>query len=227
MNLMSLLHANFLLIFLFVFLCFVYFSYFCIPFQDILFLHPDTAHAGGPNTSYEIRKMVYFRLKIKCGNKVTIAMRKITKKKNIKNGVIASDLDRKTSESLENDKNSLIDINSNLKKENFDQNDNANLNIDKNMYGSMINNNSRKDDNNNYDTMNNNNGVNISDITKENVDEKSVGSDRILFTYILPSSTSIDTNSTSSIFMDWNSVTVAHSSDMWADLMGVKTLDGI
>ena len=29
-------------------------------------MHPDTAHTGGPNYSHEIRKMVYFRLKIMC-----------------------------------------------------------------------------------------------------------------------------------------------------------------
>jgi hypothetical protein len=28
-------------------------------------LHADTAHAGGPNISSEIRKMVYFRVKFK------------------------------------------------------------------------------------------------------------------------------------------------------------------
>ena len=33
-------------------------------------MHPDTAHAGGPNYSHEIRKMVYFRLKIMCCKKV-------------------------------------------------------------------------------------------------------------------------------------------------------------
>jgi ectoine hydroxylase-related dioxygenase (phytanoyl-CoA dioxygenase family) len=32
---------------------------------DIVMLHPDLAHAGGPNYSTEIRKMVYFRLRIK------------------------------------------------------------------------------------------------------------------------------------------------------------------
>jgi hypothetical protein len=32
---------------------------------DIFILHPDTAHAGGLNNSSKIRKMVYFRLKIK------------------------------------------------------------------------------------------------------------------------------------------------------------------
>lgn len=33
---------------------------------DIILLHPDTAHAGGPNFSCGIRKMVYFRLRIAC-----------------------------------------------------------------------------------------------------------------------------------------------------------------
>ena len=32
-----------------------------------MLLHPDTAHTGGINKSCEIRKMVYFRLKIKHG----------------------------------------------------------------------------------------------------------------------------------------------------------------
>ena len=31
--------------------------------QDIALLHPETAHAGGPNYSATIRSMVYFRLK--------------------------------------------------------------------------------------------------------------------------------------------------------------------
>lgn len=31
--------------------------------QDILLLHPDLAHAGGPNYSSDIRKMIYFRIK--------------------------------------------------------------------------------------------------------------------------------------------------------------------
>jgi hypothetical protein len=31
--------------------------------QDIVILHPDTAHTGGPNTSCSIRSMVYFRLR--------------------------------------------------------------------------------------------------------------------------------------------------------------------
>ena len=32
---------------------------------DIVLLHPDLAHEGGPNFSHDIRKMVYFRLRIK------------------------------------------------------------------------------------------------------------------------------------------------------------------
>jgi len=32
---------------------------------DIVLLNPDLAHAGGPNYSHEIRKMIYFRLRIK------------------------------------------------------------------------------------------------------------------------------------------------------------------
>ena len=28
-------------------------------------MHPDTAHAGGPNLSGNVRKMVYFRVKVK------------------------------------------------------------------------------------------------------------------------------------------------------------------
>lgn len=32
-----------------------------------MLLHPDTAHAGGPNISSQIRKMVYFR--VKCQHK--------------------------------------------------------------------------------------------------------------------------------------------------------------
>lgn len=31
--------------------------------QDIVVLHPETAHAGGPNLSSKIRSMVYFRIK--------------------------------------------------------------------------------------------------------------------------------------------------------------------
>jgi hypothetical protein len=42
---------------------------------DICILHPDTAHSGGLNNSSKIRKMVYFRLKIKSRNwdEVTLA----------------------------------------------------------------------------------------------------------------------------------------------------------
>ena len=35
---------------------------------DIVLLHPDLAHEGGPNFSHDIRKMVYFRLRIKTNN---------------------------------------------------------------------------------------------------------------------------------------------------------------
>lgn len=35
---------------------------FCI--QDIVLLHPELAHAGGPNLSSTIRTMVYFRIQI-------------------------------------------------------------------------------------------------------------------------------------------------------------------
>jgi ectoine hydroxylase-related dioxygenase (phytanoyl-CoA dioxygenase family) len=38
---------------------------------DVLLLHPDTAHAGGPNASSEIRRMVYFR--VKCSTKANIS----------------------------------------------------------------------------------------------------------------------------------------------------------
>lgn len=192
-----------------------------------MFLHPDTAHAGGPNTSYDIRKMVYFRLKIKCGNIVTTAVRKIMKKKIIKNSAIVSNLDKITSGSSENDTNSLIDEKDNFSDENLDQNNDADLNINKFIDNSVINNNNVEVNINNHDTSDNNNDVNFGDISKENLAEKSAKSDRILSSHTLPSSTSIDTNSKSSIFVDWNSVTLAHSSDMWADLMGVKTLEGV
>ena len=192
-----------------------------------MFLHPDTAHAGGPNTSYDIRKMVYFRLKIKCGNIVTTAVRKIMKKKIIKKSAIVSNLDKITSGSSENDTNSLIDEKDNFSDENLDQNNDADLNINKFIDNSVINNNNVEVNINNHDTSDNNNDVNFGDISKENLAEKSAKSDRILSSHTLPSSTSIDTNSKSSIFVDWNSVTLAHSSDMWADLMGVKTLEGV
>jgi ectoine hydroxylase-related dioxygenase (phytanoyl-CoA dioxygenase family) len=32
---------------------------------DVVILHPDTAHSGGPNLSHTIRSMVYFRLRAK------------------------------------------------------------------------------------------------------------------------------------------------------------------
>ena len=31
----------------------------------MVLLHPDTAHAGGPNRTCDVRKMVYFRVKVK------------------------------------------------------------------------------------------------------------------------------------------------------------------
>ena len=171
--------------------------------------------------------MVYFRLKIKCGNIVTTAVRKIMKKKIIKNSAIVSNLDKITSGSSENDTNSLIDEKDNFSDENLDQNNDADLNINKFIDNSVINNNNVEVNINNHDTSDNNNDVNFGDISKENLAEKSAKSDRILSSHTLPSSTSIDTNSKSSIFVDWNSVTLAHSSDMWADLMGVKTLEGV
>ena len=33
--------------------------------QDVVILHPDTAHTGGPNYSASIRSMVYFRIRHK------------------------------------------------------------------------------------------------------------------------------------------------------------------
>ena len=210
--------------------CFCFFNslifFFFIIFQDIFFLHPDTAHAGGPNTSYEIRKMVYFRLKIKCGNVVTTAMRKMIKKKSIKKSDITSNFDEKISESLERNKISLIDDKDNCSVGNQNQNNNVDFDIDKFIDESMKNNNDENNVNNN-DVIDNNNEVNTSDITKKNIGEKNTKSDLISSAHTLPSSTSIDTNNKSCLFVDWNSVTLAHSSDMWADLKGVKTLEGV
>ena len=235
MNLFSLISANFYFssyfcfcfVFVFVFVLFNFFVFFVfIIFQDILFLHPDTAHAGGPNTSCEIRKMVYFRLKIKCGNMITSAMKKIIKKKSIKISDITSNFEEKISETLERDKISLIDDKDNWSGGDPNQNNTAGLNIDKFIDESMRNNNDENNVNNN-DIIDNDNEVNISDITKKNIDEKHTKPDIISTSHALPSSTSIDTNYKSCLFVDWNSVTLAHSSDMWADLMGVKTLEGV
>ena len=41
-------------------MCYFYMS---VCLQDIALLHPETAHAGGPNYSSAIRSMVYFRVK--------------------------------------------------------------------------------------------------------------------------------------------------------------------
>mmetsp|Transcript_2849 Transcript_2849/g.3999 ORF Transcript_2849/g.3999 Transcript_2849/m.3999 type:complete len:455 (-) Transcript_2849:25-1389(-) len=39
---------------------------------DVVLLHPDLAHAGGPNMSPNIREMVYFRLKINCNSSTAL-----------------------------------------------------------------------------------------------------------------------------------------------------------
>ena len=116
-------------------------------------MHPDTAHSGGPNRSYEIRKMVYFRLKIKSENDLPPSQRKNKIKKDLE--IILS--------------------------ENIDDNDN-----------------SCKNGENNEIKLR----VELPHIEKEY--EKK--------------------NNNYPIFEDWQSVCEAHSADMWADLLGVKTL---
>jgi Phytanoyl-CoA dioxygenase (PhyH) len=47
---------------------------------DIVLLHPDLAHTGGPNLSYDIRKMLYFRLRCRFGMKQRKDNKKMKKK---------------------------------------------------------------------------------------------------------------------------------------------------
>jgi hypothetical protein len=125
-----------------------------------LLLHPDTAHSGGPNRSYEIRKMVYFRLKIKCENDLPPSQRKNKTRKNPE--IISSEIKSPTS---------------NNNDDNCPKNKVVNCKIDK-----LI----------------------VTPHTEEC--EKNCDTDNY------------------PIFEDWKSVTLAHKDDMWADLMGVKTL---
>jgi hypothetical protein len=125
-------------------------------YKDILLLHPDTAHSGGPNRSYEIRKMVYFRLKIKCENDLPPSQRKNKIKK-----------------------------------------------------GPEI-----------VPFINLNNG---NDNCTDNKNDENCLIDKLTITPRTEKCEKKDTDYYP-IFEDWSSVILAHKEDMWADLMGVKTL---
>jgi hypothetical protein len=136
-----------------------------------LLLHPDTAHSGGPNRSYEIRKMVYFRFKIKCENDLPPSQRrnKNAKKESdvISSLIINNDVSDSKNTDKDKDKDSCVDKKNDI----------------------------------NYQI----NKLNATQHTEE-YEKKEKNNDNY------------------PIFEDWKSVTAAHTEDMWADLMGVKTL---
>ena len=146
-------------------------------------LHPDTAHEGGPNYSCEIRKMVYFRLKIKCN-----------KNKNKNNDKIRNEGNVNVSKPCFSETSST-ENNGNLKVESTKDNyDNDNI-----------------EDNSDHD----NNHDNINKMTERNESDEYTN----LITENIPPE-----HSSPIIFNNWEEVVLAHSTDMWADLKGVKAL---
>ena len=144
-------------------------------------LHPDTAHEGGPNYSCEIRKMVYFRLKIKCNKN-----KSKTKNRNEDDASISKSCFSETSSTANN---------GNLKVESCRDNyDNGNI-----------------EDNSDHD----NNYNNINKMTERNVSDEYTN---LMMKNIPPE------HSSPIIFNNWEEVVLAHSTDMWADLKGVKAL---
>ena len=180
--------------------------------------------------------MVYFRVKIKCGNIISSLTKKIGKKKDIKVSEIAPNFDGKIVEYLKYENNDIVDnvgvdsLCTFNQKNDADviatNNENRNGDVEenrRNFKNENINNKSNNDkikDKNGHNNYNNSKEkVNV-DMT-DNKLEIHTNSDT---STSLPFSTSSNTYHTSHQFSDWHSVTAAHMIDMWADLMGVKTL---
>jgi hypothetical protein len=170
--------------------------------------------------------MVYFRVKIKCGNITPNNTKKIGKKKDIKLSEIASD--GKIVEYVEHGNNDVIDNVGGDSLCSLNQmndadvivtnNENKNGDVDENInYKSNKNEIIIKNDHNSYN--NSKEKVNV-DMTGNKL-ETNTNSDTAT---PLPSSTSNNTYYKFHQFSDWHSVTAAHMIDMWADLMGVKIL---
>jgi hypothetical protein len=180
--------------------------------------------------------MVYFRIKIKCGNITPKSTKKIGKKKDMKVSEIASNFEGGIVEYLEHESNGVNDDVGEDSLCTFNQKNDADVTVTKNenkvedVDENMMNINNEniyyKSNNNeimnkiNYHNHSNSNEkVNV-DMTDNKV-ETNTNSDTATS---LPSSTSKTAYNKSHQFSDWHSVTAAHMIDMWADLMGVKTL---
>lgn len=177
--------------------------------------------------------MVYFRIKIKCGNIIPNNTKKIGKKKDIKVPEIASNFEGEIVEFLEHENNDVFDhvgedslCSLNQKNDAYvivTNNENKNEDVDANMIN--INNENINYKSNNDDIMNKINHNNSKEKVNVDMTDNEVETNTNLDTTTsLPSSTSNNTYYKSHQFSDWHSVTAAHMIDMWADLMGVKTL---
>ena len=178
--------------------------------------------------------MVYFRIKIKCGNITSNHTKKIGKKKDMKVFEIASNFEGDIAEFLEHENNDGIDdVGEDSSCSLNEKNDaDVNMSINRNVIENENKNKNENSDstinNKNNNVMNEHNNINNDD-SKENVEainiDNKVGPNIISDTATLPpSATSNSTCYKSHRFSDWNSVAAAHLIDMWADLMGVKTL---